>query len=341
MSMKKPITISIHQVAKEAGVSIKTVSRVINNHPDVAPATRQRVQEVIDQLDYRPNASAQGLRARQTNTIAFIILHYQTSSMFAEAFLANIIAGIIDSLVPQDYHLLIYPVPDGDENRLRTLFNSRRVDGVIVQQGYPNDPMISLIADAHIPVAYIGLDEAPHTGSVNVTTDFAVGTRLAVRHLVERGHRHIGHIRGDVSWSSGAVRVSAFKDELLRQQLLLREDWICGEGWSRQHGAEAMQQLLNLPERPTGIVAACDMLAIGAMEVIRSHGLRIPEDIALVGFDDIFSAGDLFAPLTTIRTSFYDFGKEAAANLLRLLNAPDSPPQQIILPCELIIRKST
>lgn len=336
-------SVDIKQISQEAGVSIKTVSRVINNRPDVSPETRQRVLEIIDRLGYQPNAIAQGLRARQTFTIAFIILHYQPRALLAENHLAGIVSGIVDSLTEQGYFLLTYPVPDTDDamRGMRALLNSGRIDGVIIQQAFLNDPLIQMIAAAGLPTAYIGLNEIPHAASFSVTTNFGAGTRLALEHLLTKGHRLIGHLQGDLHYSPFQDRVDAFRSFLREQNLPLREEWIIGEGWTRQHGFEAMGALLALPDRPTAIVAATDTIAIGAMDQVLQHGLRVPQDIAIIGFDDIPLAADLIVPLTTIRTSFYRFGHTAATNLVKLVKDEHFEPGQVLVPFRLVERAST
>lgn len=340
-SMAEPV--SIKRVAEEAGVSIKTVSRVINNRPDVSPETRQRIQEIIQRLDYQPNAFAQGLRARQTFTIAFVILHYQHRALLSEPYLSGIVSGIVDALTDEGYYLLTYPVPDTDEaiRGLRALLNSGRVDGLIIQQAYPNDQLCQIVADAGLPTAYIAIDAPPHENAFNVTTDFAAGTRLALQHLVDRGHTRIGHIHGDLSYAVAKERLDAFKDFLNEHNLPYRPEWVCGGGWSRTDGCEAAARILNQAERPTAIVAANDTIAIGAMEEIHRHGLRIPEDVAITGYDDIPLAADLAVPLTTIRTSFYRFGHSAAANLVKLIRDPSFCAGQVQVPFKLIERAST
>jgi LacI family transcriptional regulator len=336
-------SVNIKHIAQKAGVSIKTVSRVINNRPDVSPETRTRVQEIIDSLGYHPNAIAQGLRAHQTFTIAFVILHYQPRALLSENHLAGIVSGIVDSLSEQGYYLLTYPVPDSEDalRGLRALLNSGRVDGVIVQQAYPDDPLIEIIAAANLPTGYIGLDRIPHALSFNVTADFGAGTRLALEHLVAKGHTRIGHLQGDCHFTPFQDRVNAFRGFLKEHDLPVHEEWIIGDGWSRQHGFDAMGALLALPERPTAIVAATDTIAIGAMDQIHQQGLRIPQDFAIVGFDDIPLSADLVVPLTTVRTSFYRFGHLAASNLIGLIKDTDVEPGQFLVPHRLVERAST
>jgi LacI family transcriptional regulator len=316
---------------------------VINNRPDVSPETRQHVQDIILRLEYQPNAFAQGLRARQTFTIAFVILHYQHRALLSEPYLAGIVSGIVDSLTEDGYFLLTYPVPDTDEavRGLRALLNSGRVDGLIIQQAFPNDPLCQTIADSGLPAAYIGNDDIPHENSFTVTTDFAAGTCVTLEHLLARGHTRIGHIYGDLHYSAAVDRVNAFHAFMQSHSLPDHPEWIIGGGWSRQDGSSAAARILDQAEKPTAIVAANDTLAIGAMEEIHHRGLRIPQDIAITGYDDIPLAADLAVPLTTIRTSFYRFGHSAASNLVELIRDPNIRAGQVQVPFKLIERAST
>ena len=262
---------------------------MINNRPDVAPETRQRVQDIILHLEYQPNAFAQGLRARQTFTIAFVILHYQHRALLSEPYLAGIVSGTVDALTEVGYFLLTYPVPDTDEavRGLRALLNSGRVDGLIIQQAFPNDPLCQTIVDFGLPTAYIAIDNTPHENAFTVSTDFAAGTCLALEHLLARGHTRIGHIHGDLHFAAAVDRVNAFHAFMQSRGLPVHPEWITGGGWSRQDGSSAAARILDQAEKPTAIVAANDILAIGAMEEIHRRGLRIPQDIAITGYDDI------------------------------------------------------
>jgi len=334
---------NIQSVAREAGVSIKTVSRVINDHPDVAPETRRRVKEVIDQLGYHPNAIAQGLRGKQSFTIAFAFLHYESSEIFANPFLASIISGLIETLTPAGYFMLTYPVPDagGAQTNLRTLLRSRRADGVIFSNVHADDPVSALVADIDIPAVYLGVPRAVNRRSIAVTADYAQGTRLAVEYLVRKGHRKIGHIMGDVRYDTFCQRVQAFRTALKEFRLTLREHWIQGgHGWSEARGREAMHDMLSKPDRPSAIVAANDLMALGAIGELQAQGLCVPQDVAVVGFDDIPMLGHVNPPLTTIRTSYAQFGHAAATRLLKLITDPKAPLETEVIPVQLIERAS-
>jgi LacI family transcriptional regulator len=334
---------NIKSVAREAGVSIKTVSRVINSHPDVAPGTRQRVQEVIDRLGYHPNAIAQGLRGQQSNTIAFVFLHYVSSEMFANPFLANTIAGIVETLTPVGFFMLTYPMPDtaNAQANLRTLLKSQRVDGVIFTNTYANDPAGQLVADIDIPAVYLGLSGTANQRSVAVTADYAQGTRIAVEHLIHKGHRCIGYIQGDTRYDTSLQRSKAFRATLEDHGLPIGESWIQGGiGWSEDCGQQSMRAILASADRPSAIVAANDLIALGAIDEITAQGLCVPDDIAVIGFDDIPLVTHVDPPLTTIRTSYFQFGHLAATNLLKLIADREYKPETVVIPVQLVERAS-
>ena len=334
---------NIQRVAREAGVSIKTVSRVINDHPDVAPDTRLRVQAVIDRLGYQPNAIAQGLRGKQSFTIAFAFLHYESSEVFTDSFLANIISGLIETLTAAGFFMLTYPVSDAREAQanLRTLLRSRRADGVIFSNVRADDPVHALIADIDIPAVYLGLPRVTNRRSVAVTADYAQGTRLAVEYLAGKGHRKIGHIMGDQVYDTFRQRVEAFRDVLKERRLALREHWIQGgNGWSEASGREAMRSILSRPDRPSAIVAANDLMALGAINELQAQGLSVPQDVAVVGFDDIPLLDHVCPPLTTIRASYLQFGHAAAEKLLRLIADHQTTLETETIPVQLIERAS-
>jgi len=180
-----------------------------------------------------------------------------------------------------------------------------------------------------------------HEGSAVVVADDISGVRLVTEHLISKGHERIGHVQGDLRYDSGRRRMETFRAVLQEHGLPVREAWIRGEGWTRQHGREAMQGILAEPERPTAIVAASDLLALGAMEQIRARGLKIPQDMAIVGFDDIPLAPDLSPPLTTVRLPYGEFGRAAAMSLLALIGDPGTQLTPTVIPTHLMVRAST
>ena len=221
------------------------------------------------------------------------------------------------------------------------MLSSGRVDGLIIQQAFPNDPLCQTIVNYGIPTAYIAIDNTPHENAFTVSTDFAAGTCLALEHLLARGHTRIGHIHGDLHFAAAVDRVNAFHAFMQSRGLPVHPEWITGGGWSRQDGSSAAARILDQAEKPTAIVAANDILAIGAMEEIHRRGLRIPQDIAITGYDDIPLARGFGRSTHYHPHQFLPLWSQRRVQSCRVIRDPNFRAGQVQVPFKLIQRAST
>ena len=333
---------TIAEVAQEAGVSVPTVSRVLNKRPDVAPETRKRVEEVIDRLGFQPNAVARSLDSNETRTVALIYLHYEPQGLFADPYLAGVTSGIIDVLTADGYYLVTLPIADLEDspNTLKEFLRSGRVDGVIVHNANIDDPFLEIIGSSHLPYVVLDQEKPLHDWSVSVSSDHASGIYQLVDYLVRKGHRSIGLIYGDLRRFAGSERANAFRKALADHNLEVREKWIRGGAWYLQGGVSGMNSILDEDEKPTAVMASTDLMAMGAIELSRTRGLMVPVDIAITGFDDVPFARYLNPPLTTVRLPYGEFGGIAAGSLLGLIKKEEIISRSILVPVRLVIGES-
>lgn len=334
--MAKRVTIS--DVATLAGVHKGTVSRALNGITEgqVNEATVRRVQEAAAQLGYVPNIVARGLRTNLSMTVGVIIPDL-TNPVFPP-----MVRGIENYLAPRGYTALIAN-SDGREHLERASFESllaRRVDGFILGTGHTSDPLIgdAIARDVRTVLINRGTDvNAPYP---LVTGDDAAGITAAVDHLAALGHRRVLHLAGPQDFTTSHVRADAFSATATRRKLRHETQWL--SALSIAAGKEAMSALLE-DGRPTwtAVVAANDLVALGVLRSLREHGLRCPDDISVVGFNDMPFAEDFAPPLTTVQVPHQQMGAECARLLLDGIRAGHQEAERITLPVSLIVRKST
>lgn len=332
--VKRP---TIIDVAKLAGVSKATVGRVVaGQHDIVSEDTRLRVQDAIDQLGYERNAIAGSLRTDKTYMIALLIPD------ITNPFWPAVARGVQDTLEQHDYTVVTVNC-DWDaatESRYLSMVRRNRFDGLIIN---PSDTSLSQVRDLHIPLVILGNgDDYPDYDSVASDTETAVQDSLD--YLYDLGHRHIGLIAGLPTRRKLTTRYESYLAFLARKQLRLDERLVVHGEFTIAAGTKAMQHLLSLPDPPTAVFAANDILAVGAMQTAQAMQWRIPEDISIIGMDDIFAASATSPPLSTVAKPKYEIGVTAARLLLDQLEHKESQhraPQHFKLRCEIIKRGST
>jgi len=242
-----------------------------------------------------------------------------------------------------EHFLTVYPVGlTEDLTALRRFLRGGRLDGVVVrlaQDPPADDGVLEVIRDSGIPAICIERI-APHFDLPSVTIDEQTGGYEATRYLIERGHRRIAHIHGDLRYLSARTRVQRYRQAMADVSLPVDEALICGGTWAPADGAAAMAALLALPQPPTAVFAANDSLAFGAMQVLQTRCMKIPDDIAIVGFDDIPLAAETQPPLTTMRIPLVEMGRQAARLILEVIHSEGKQTRSILVPTELIQRKS-
>jgi len=329
---------TLEEIAKLAGVSRSTVSRVINNHPNVSPEVRERVWKVIRELDYQPHAAARSLATRRTQVLGLIIPQAVTI-LFTDPFFPLLIRGIADACNARRYHLMLSLFSSRDEQRelYRRIIRGGHLDGIIISSTVIDDPLIPRLLEDQVPFVLVGRYPRDARASY-VDADNRAGAQMAVDYLIRLGHRRIATITGPLNMIAGLDRYEGYL-AALRNKGLEKDDALIAEGdFSYEGGFQAMQTLL--PHEPTAVFVASDTMALGAIKAIKGAGLRIPEDISIVGFDDLEAASFSDPPLTTVRQPIYLLGSTAAQLLIDLIEGKSRPPQRIVFPTELVIRRS-
>ncbi|MFK3836020.1 LacI family DNA-binding transcriptional regulator [Microbacterium sp. NPDC087868] len=325
---------TIEEVAAAAGVSRSTVSRVVNGSTAVSPEALAAVHDAIERLNYVPNRAARSLASRQTHAIALIVPE-DTTRFFGDPFFAAIVAGITGTLRTSDYLLNLLIASDDPGDKMTGFVRNGGVDGALLVSHHTSDAFIDRIADA-VPVVYGGRPVRTRETDYVVDVDNVAGAREAVRRLVDIGRTRIATISGPLTMLSSIDRVQGFREALADAGLTpFAEE----EGdYSEASGADAARRILAAG-RPDAIFVASDLMARGALTALRASGIRVPDDIALVGFDDSSVALSCDPQLTTMRQPMYAQGEAMAQVLLSRLAGGD-PPRTTILPTELVVRAS-
>jgi LacI family transcriptional regulator len=334
------MSLTLEEVGKLAGVSRSTVSRVINNHPSVREQVRERVWQVINDTGYQPYAAARSLATRRTRIIG-VIIPEAVITLFTDPFFAHLLCGITQTCNAQRYNLMLslFNDPAKSEEMYRRTFLGGHLDGVVVASTREGDPLITRFLDDDVPFVMVG--RYPEKCVHYVDTDNVAAARMAVEHLIRLGHRRVATITGPLSMTSSQDRLEGYRQALEAHRLPADETLIAEGDFSEMSGALAARRLLS--RSVTAIFAANDIMAVGALKVLRETGLRVPEDVALIGFDDVPIATAIEPPLTTVRQPIEELGSTAASLLLNLLeNPPDTqaPAHRIILPAKLVVRES-
>lgn len=328
---------TIFDVAKRANVSIGTVSRVLNNRDRVRAETRERVLLAIHDLDYHTNAFAQGLASQQTDTIGLVIPQVN------DPFYFGIVRGIEDTITAAGYSLLIASQPHHtSDNHYMRLFRRGHVDALILTaiDVFPDE--LQEMSKSGLPVILVQQDAGKHVSAVQV--DNYGGACAMTEHLLGHGYHRIAFITGTDHTPDNKERLRGVRDTLATRELALPKELIFHGDYLRGSGGVAMRQILDLPERPHAVFASNDQMAADAVLAAQERGLRVPEDIAVVGFDDVPLASYVTPALTTVHQPVYEQGVYAARTALDML-ASNGKKQalaapRIILPTTLVIRRS-
>ncbi|MGH7904442.1 MAG: LacI family DNA-binding transcriptional regulator [Candidatus Dormibacteraceae bacterium] len=329
--------ITLKELATRAGVHPSTISRIANRDPGlrVSAATRSRVEALLEETGYRPDGVARSLRLRQSFVLAMIIPDI-TNPLFA-----NIFRGIEDVANERGYGVILGNTAGSPERELAHLggLRARRVDGVILASVFLRDPSVRWLREQG--VRHVLVNRFSEEGDPFVGADDVVGGLLGTRHLIELGHRRIAHLGGGPGISTAVLRRQGYLAALEEAGIEPDPALIVEAGYLEGPARVAVQQLLALESPPSAVFAVNDMAAIGAHGVAAERGLRVPEDIAIVGYNDIPLAGRLAPPLTTLRVPARRFGILAAEMLIEEIESGHELHRRVILEPELIVRGST
>ena len=326
---------TIVDVARHAGVSHSTVSRVLNGYPHVSADTRARVEQAAHDLGYVANLNARGLAGGRSGLVGVVTFEVSSS------YIIGVLRGIDGELAASEHDMML------STNRLR---DQRERDHVTRLSQGPCDGLIVLIPSASELYAedfaargypLVLIDHAATTHASTVTTQNRAGAEQATRHLIELGHRRIGHIGGIEQFDASDARVEGWRSTLAAHDLDHGDDLIVGGDFQRESGRVGTAELLDRPDPPTAIFAANDMAAVGVLDELRARGLRCPDDVSVVGFDDVPEATLMTPTLTTVRQPMEALGREAVRLLLARIEDPAGPVAHLELATELVVRAST
>jgi LacI family transcriptional regulator len=307
----------------------------------ISQETRQRVLQAARQLDYHPDATARRMVSGRTRVIGFV-LRQAPELLFADALLSQVLSGVSRAALAQGFRVLFEEVAAEDSSgSYITLVRERHADGIVLSGPRIEEHEVLRLLSAGSPIVLVGqLDDA---GIPCVDVDNVGGARMAVNHLIELGHRRIGLItNGPPIYAASAARLAGYREALDRAGLPFEPQWVYHGDFTPASGQAAMQALLALSARPTAVFVASDAVAFGALNAIRQRGLRVPDDLALVGFDDIPLAEAVEPPLTTVRVPAAGLGWGAAELLMRLIAGDEDIRNPfLLLDAELIVRQSS
>ena len=328
-------------VADKSGVSRTTVSFVLNNVPgiSISEATRQRVLQVAQELNYHPDSTGKKLASGKSNTLG-LVLRQSHEQVFADALLPQVLMGIEQAATEQGFQVLLKPLEPDDGDGYMRLVHENHVDGIILSGPRSEEAEVIRLQQEGLPVMLMG--QLPGSGLPFVDIDAVAGSASAVSYLIERGHRRIALItNAALEYTSAQQRRMGYLHALKQAGIEPDDSLMQAGAFTPASGFKAMQKLLELSPLPTAVFVASDVVALGAIRAIKQAGLRIPQDIAVVGFDDIPLA-DYFDPsLTTVCIPSYGLGWAAGERLVRLIRAETLDQEGVLLESELIIRKSS
>ncbi|HTY37960.1 MAG TPA: LacI family DNA-binding transcriptional regulator [Bacteroidota bacterium] len=328
---------TMKDVARKANVAVITVSRALNNKPDINPATRSRILKIARDLNYTADSLARGLVTRKSHTIAVIIPDN------VDSFYATVVQGIGDQCREHGYGIFLWNTNDSAEKELEHLRQARekRTDGILI---YPVQKDLRYLDELQrSPVPFVFLNRHSDDPSHDyVMSDNAHGAYLAVHHLLQRGHKNITYVCAKPDASSGKERIAGSRKAIAEAGLAPDSLQVLPCEESIDSSYTLVRKLLAGPKRPSALFMWDDRLAVSAIKAIREAGLRIPQDVAVVGYDDIEISAYLYPALTTVRQSTYEIGARAASNLLDKIGSPSaSPPKKITLKPELVVRETS
>ena len=331
---------TLEEVARAAGVSRATASRVVNGSPTVRMEVRQSVERAVAQLGYVPNRAARSLVTRRNDSVGVVIAE-PTGRIFGDPFFVEVLRGISGGLASKEMQLVLVMSQSPEEERRAERYLTRgHVDGVILFSLHGDDPLPGHLQSHGIPVV-VGGEPPPGSRVSYVDNDNHGGTVAAVNHLIDQGRMTIATISGPPDMPAGVTRLQAFHDALLAAgrtpDPALEE---CGE-FTREGGQRAVELLLARCPDIDAIFAASDLMAAGALSALHAAGKRVPEDVAVVGFDDSVIAQSTQPPLSSVRQSMEVMGRELVNVLLQAVEAQDRVVRRVILGTELIVRQSS
>ena len=328
---------TIRDIADLAGVSIATVSRVLNDRPDVAPETRENVLQVVREQGFSTNRGARGLSSGRTGMIGL------TLPLVADAYFGPMLGGAAEALYERDMRIVLAPTLHEHDREVSLLERLMRgtTDGAILMLPEESADELQMLQRQGFPFVVVDPREAPPDGIACVAAMHAAGAKQATEHLLELGHRRIGAIAGAPGWYATEERLLGFRAALAGAGILLDRELVVYSDWRIPRGTEAAEQLLALPDPPTAIFGFNDNVAIGALHAARNRGLSVPDDLSIVGFDDTEQAMIVTPQLTSVRQPLAEMGRMGVSLLIRIIEGQRVDALRLELSTKLVVRGST
>jgi LacI family transcriptional regulator len=337
--------VTITELARASGVSVGTVSRALNGYADVRPETRERIMRLARELDYTPGAAARSLVTRRSHVIGVVLDTGEGHPDLQHPFFHEVLVGIKNQIGASGFDLLLFASERpgngyGPHSYLKRC-RHHNVDGVVLMGVDAADPEVQRVVRSDLPV--VGVDvELTGPRTMYVISDNVLGAALAVRSFHAAGHRRIATITGLLGTRPGADRLRGYRQAIQELGLAYRDEFVAYGDFYTDSGRQAMERLMALPEPPTAVFAASDMMALGAIRAASQAGRSVPGDVSVIGFDDIQLADHMNPPLSTLRQDKAGLGREAGAALVRIIEAEQADERRtVVLPVELIERGSS
>jgi LacI family transcriptional regulator len=329
--------LTLEEIGKLAGVSRSTVSRVINRHPNVRPEVRERVLKVVAETGYHPDPAARSLAGQRSGIIGLVV-PLAVQRLFDDPYFARLIQGISRACNAHDYalSLILFHSKEEEAKLYPRISRNQLFDGIIVTATQVEDPLIPQLLANQVPFVLDGRHEDPRVSFVD--TDNVAGAYTAVSHLIRLGRKRIATITGPLDNLAAMDRKQGYLSALRGHGRLIDEDVMVSGDYTEVSGYEAMRRLL--PRKPDAVFVTSDTMALGALRALRGSGVKVPDDIALVGFDDLPQAATADPPLTTLRQAIQRRGVMEVETLIDILHNGLEPSRRLIVPAELVIRAS-
>ncbi|PZD95596.1 LacI family transcriptional regulator [Paenibacillus sambharensis] len=335
------MSVTIVDIAKQAGVSPSTVSRVISGHPKISPATVRKVKSIMEELNYHPNIMAKSLVSKVTNTIG-ILLPRPAEELFLNLFFSEMIRGVVTQAARSSYDLLMATGTTEREEveAITRLVRGRRIDGVILLYSRQADPVISFLKEEKFPFVLIGRnDEHPDILTVdnnNVQAAFDV-----TRHLIAQGHTRVGFVSGPPTLTVSRDRLEGYKLAMQQENLSVNPEWIVEGDFLQESGYRAMSYIMNLPERPTALVVMDDLVAFGVLGGLTELGYKVPQDLCLAAFNNTPMSELTSPPISSVDIGIYQLGYTASQTLLRAVKGETVHQNRVLIPHRFFPRESS
>jgi LacI family transcriptional regulator len=329
--------LTLEDIARSAGVSRSTVSRVINGDPKVSPATREHVLEILNRVNFQPNLAARGLANGRTSILGLVI-PAGVAEIFADPYFPLLIQGVNLACNARDYSVMLWLAePEYERRMINRILHNGLVDGVIVSSTLMDDPLVQALHASKLPFILAGHHPFLEVNSLDV--DNRAGGQAATAHLLRLGRQRIATITGPRNMFAGEDRYQGYLDALRQRGVPIRPELVVEGDFTEGGGFRGMQALLAQGE-VDAVFAASDQMAYGALRALHAAGRRVPEDVAVVGFDDLPPSAHTDPPLTTVRQPIQRMGALVAETLIDLIRHPNPQPRHTVLPTELVIRAS-